>query len=296
LIKEWLDLFDLKVEQLGKLNLGTEEEPRIFGEKNATKVCEALIRAKSFSLARWLLALGIEDAGETISYEVAKFHVDLEDVARSPRLKKIAELGNLRDELKTVSPYARGDNKPKNQDEYTEREKRFERLKAEILALGEELEKEGVARRSKKGAVSAEKKSAAVPEFLTVLGPKVANNIVKYFASESGRKMISRLQKLGIKPHGGLIPGKEIKPSVELPFSGKTFVLTGTLKTMTRDKAAEEIRLRGGSVVGSVSRNTDFLITGEEAGSKLDKAVELGVKVINEAEFLRMCVQSERSR
>jgi DNA ligase (NAD+) len=290
LIKEWLDLFELEIKPLGELNLGTKEEPRTFGEKNAAKVCEALKRAKSFSLARWLLALGIEDAGETITYEVAKFHIDLEDVANSSRLEKIAKLGELYDELKAVSPYVRGETKPKNQEEHDERERLFENLKSDILTLGEELEKDGVAKRSKKwaSALSAGKKSQAVPEFLPAVGFKVANNIVKYFASETGQTVLSRLQKLGIKPQGGLTEGRKIESSTELPLSGKTFVLTGALKTMTRDKAAEEIRFRGGSVVGSVSKNTDFVVAGEEAGSKQAKAEELQVPVIDEARFREM--------
>jgi NAD-dependent DNA ligase len=285
LIKEWLDLFEIKVEQLGQLNLGTKENPRIFGEKQATKVCDALNRSKSFSLARWLLALGIEDAGETITFEVAKFHTDLEDVADSRRLRNIAKLGALYDEQKAVSPHVKKKNKPTSEGERIERRKRFECLKTEILNLGAELEKEGLAKPSKKWAASGAEKSNAVPEFLTVVGPKVANNIVKYFASDNGKKVLSRLRDLGIKPQGGLKETKEIRSSTPLPFDGQTFVLTGSLKSMTRNKAAEEIRVRGGSVVGAVSKNTDFVIAGEGTGSKLDKAKELGVRIVEEMEF-----------
>jgi DNA ligase (NAD+) len=288
LIREWLDLFDVPAVKLGELNLGTKEEPRIFGEKNATKVCQALERAKSFPLARWLLALGIEDAGETITYEVAKFHNDLEHVANSEPLNAIAELGGLYDELAVVSPFSRK-NKPKNEEEKTERKQRFEDLKREILALGEELEKQGVATRSEKWSkLATEKQSKAVPEFLTVVGPKVAKNIVEYFASESGGEMLSKLRKLKINPPGGFKAPKEVKSSAELQISGKTFVLTGALKSMTRDKAAEEIRARGGKVAGSVSKNTDYVLAGADAGSKLEKALALGVKVLDEAAFLKM--------
>ena len=288
LIKEWLDLFGLKAGPLGALNLGTKEEPRIFGGKNATKVCEALERAKSFSLARWLLALGIEDAGETITYEIAKFHADLEHVANSPLLEGIAKLGSLYDELAVVSPFARNENKPKNEEEKVQRTRRFELLKREILAMGEKLEKEGVARRNEKWAGLAEKKSKAVPEFLPVVGYKVARNILDYFASESGKKVLSRLRDLGINPPGSLNGRKESKASDELPFSGKSFVLTGSLTSMSRPKAAEEIRLRGGSIAGKVSKNTNFLVVGEEAGSKLQEAERLGVSIINEKNFLEM--------
>ena len=72
-------------------------------------------------------------------------------------------------------------------------------------------------------------------------------------------------------------------------FAGKTFVLTGTLPTLKREEAAAKIEALGGKVSSSVSKKTDFVLAGEEAGSKLEKAQELGVKILNEAEFLKMC-------
>ena len=82
LVREPLDLFELKVEQLGKLNLGTEENPRIFGEKNATKAIQAIERARTFPLSRWLYALAIPDVGKTTAADLARFHQTIEDVAR----------------------------------------------------------------------------------------------------------------------------------------------------------------------------------------------------------------------
>ena len=72
LVKEPLDLFDLKLEVLGKLNLGTDDEPRTFGEKNATKILDALQRAKTAPLSRWIHALAIADVGEATATELAK--------------------------------------------------------------------------------------------------------------------------------------------------------------------------------------------------------------------------------
>ena len=73
------------------------------------------------------------------------------------------------------------------------------------------------------------------------------------------------------------------------PFAGKTFVLTGTLPTLTREAAAAKIEAAGGKVSGSVSKKTDYVLAGAEAGSKLAKAQELGVKILDEAGFLKMC-------
>jgi DNA ligase (NAD+) len=84
-------------------------------------------------------------------------------------------------------------------------------------------------------------------------------------------------------------PEKEVSNSQLGGFTGKTFVLTGTLPTLTREEAAAKIELLGGKVSGRVSKKTDFVVAGEEAGSKLDKAQKLGVKIIDEKEFLKMC-------
>ena len=92
------------------------------------------------------------------------------------------------------------------------------------------------------------------------------------------------MRELGIKPQNEKI--NIARP--EGPFAGKTFVLTGTLPTLTREAATAKIEAAGGKVTGSVSKKTDFVLAGEEAGSKLTKAQELGVKILDEAEFLRM--------
>src|SRR6059058_5617648 len=89
LVREPLDLFELKVEQLAKLNLGSEEAPRIFGEKNATKAIEAIERAKTFPLSRWLYALAIPDVGKTTATDLARFHQTIEEVASSKLLRNV---------------------------------------------------------------------------------------------------------------------------------------------------------------------------------------------------------------
>lgn len=103
----------------------------------------------------------------------------------------------------------------------------------------------------------------------------------KFFALEDTKTMIEQLKELGVN----MISTAEVK---DTRFSGKTFVLTGTLPTYTRSAAAEIIESFGGKVSSSVSKKTDYVLAGEEAGSKLDKANALGVTVIDENEFLKM--------
>ena len=92
------------------------------------------------------------------------------------------------------------------------------------------------------------------------------------------------MKELGIQPASQKKPGQK----AELPFSGKTFVLTGTLPTMTREEAGARITSLGGKVTSNVSKNTDYVLAGADAGSKLEKARALGVKVIDEEEFLKL--------
>lgn len=115
------------------------------------------------------------------------------------------------------------------------------------------------------------------------VGPVVAESLFRFFAEPHNREVVEQLRACGVTwPEG--VPAA--KPT-EGPFAGKTVVLTGTLTAMGRDEAKAKVEALGGKVTGSVSKKTDLVIAGEEAGSKLDKARELGVTVWDEAEFLR---------
>jgi DNA ligase (NAD+) len=127
--------------------------------------------------------------------------------------------------------------------------------------------------------------AAAAPEQLQTVeevGPKVSESIAQFFAEPHNRELVERLRQAGLQfrqekrgPSGGAL-------------IGLTLVLTGTLPTLTRDEAKAKIEAAGGKVAGSVSKKTNYVVAGEEAGSKLDKAKELGVAVVDEAALLEM--------
>jgi DNA ligase (NAD+) len=279
LVKEPLDVFDLDPEELAKLNLGTQEEPRLFGLKNATKLTAAVGRSKELPLSRWLYALAIPDVGETTAYEIGSFHRDLHDVAQSKLLKGVVDLSAKIAEAKEVNPKSRKKHLKKASDTQ-ERAKRYEALRLEIESIGKGLEAAGFAKRSMK--------ISKVASFSTEVGPVVAENILDYFSSGAGRSVMRRLEHLKISPKGTPVNSKEGTSRPAQSFSGKTFVLTGTLSEMPRAKAAEAIRARGGNVASSVSKNTSYLVAGENPGSKLDDATTLGVPTLDEKQFLAL--------
>jgi DNA ligase (NAD+) len=123
--------------------------------------------------------------------------------------------------------------------------------------------------------------SAEELEAVNEVGPKVAQAIVEFFAVDKNRELVKDLTSLGL----AMTAEKRVKTST---LEGLTFVLTGTLPNLTREIAKEKIESAGGKVSGSVSKKTSYVVAGEEAGSKLDKANSLGVAVVDEAGLLAL--------
>jgi DNA ligase (NAD+) len=113
------------------------------------------------------------------------------------------------------------------------------------------------------------------------VGPKRAENIFKYFHSPLGEQVVKEMREIGLK----LTHEKKAAPAGGLPLAGMTIVVTGSLEKYDRHQIEAAIKDHGGKTSGSVSKKTSFVLAGEKAGSKLDKARELGVRVLNEAEF-----------
>ena len=125
--------------------------------------------------------------------------------------------------------------------------------------------------------------NASFEDFAAIsdIGEVTANTLVEFFADENNRNMCRELMELGVLCKSVSEPKKDT-------LLGLTFVLTGTLPTMTREEASELIKKNGGKVSSSVSKKTSYVVAGEEAGSKLTKAVALGVTVIDEDGLLSM--------
>jgi DNA ligase (NAD+) len=259
LVREPLDVFNLTVDELAALNLGTEDSPRVFGRKNAEKAIQAIALAKTAPLSRWLFGLAIPEIGKTTAGQLAAFHDTIEETAGSPILRDVVAYHEKSEQARQIR---------------RQEPERYEQLKREIDEAAARLVAVGFAEKSKG-------KDAAI---VTEIGPVAAKSVLAYFASAAGEAVLARMAQLGIHPASE----KAARRKEGLPFAGKTFVLTGTLPSLKREEASARIEALGGKVSGSVSKNTSYVLAGAEAGSKLEKARELGVKVIDEAEFLKM--------
>lgn len=160
--------------------------------------------------------------------------------------------------------------------------KPFDRL---LYALGIRFIGAGVAKKLAEHFLSIDRlMNASIDEIESVheIGPSISGSVIRFFSNKKNREIIEVLRRAGLNF------SMEKRKALSEKFLGKSFILTGTLSSMSRDEAKEIILAHSGKVVSSVSKNTDYVIAGEKAGSKLDKAQKLGVKIIDEDEFISM--------
>lgn len=221
----------------------------LFKDKRATNLFEAIQDKKYTSLERFIYALGIRYLGEKASSDIAKYlHANLKRVSKVPEIQKT---------------------KPKvEQITLFEDEKPVKKIKEDAFTPLDLLETVD---------------SIKVEDLLNVegIGEKVAEAVKEWFKEKDNRALIKKFYNTGLVLHAG-------ETGKKTAITGKGFVLTGTLTTMTRSQAKALIKQSGGDVHSSVSAKTDYVVAGESAGSKLNKAKELGVKIIDEEEFKKL--------
>ena len=126
---------------------------------------------------------------------------------------------------------------------------------------------------------------AGVDTGIKGIGPEIAESVASFFEDPQNKQTIKRLLEAGVRPEG-------VSPPVSSSFAAeKTFVITGSLGTMTRSQAKDFIEKKGGRLSSSVGPNTDYLVVGESPGSKLNKAEDLGVPTLSEDALLRLLEQ-----
>lgn len=269
-----LDLFSLTVEQLGALNLGTDDEPRRFGEKNAAKALAALQNARTLPLERWLTAFGISTIGTVTARTTARYHRNLQELAGSDFLHLLVQIEEGVERYNALNPKARA-NKGADKDTLLARQAE---LKAELEATA--------APYTTRGYVTLEADGANKLKFTNPLGSVSTRKLLAYFSSTAGQSVLQTLGQLGINPvSAGFV--ENMNNQAEGPLSGKTFVLTGAL-SRPRPEFEKMITAAGGKATGSVTKNTTYLVAGEGGGSKRDKAARLGIPVIGEEELLTL--------
>jgi len=273
IVRSPLDLFTLSGEQLANLELdpakmesGELSKPRRFGEKRARSVLGTLQRAaEEKPLSRWIYAMGIPQVGESASRELSRLCPDLASLPQCEVLGMIRERGEKENWCKE-HPYRPG-KEVISEEEKVLRKATHDEYKPRISELGEAL---------------------SVYQVASELGGVAAGNLVDFFESDTGRAVLERLSALGICPRSDNFAPRPAAGGAEgLPLAGKTFVITGTL-SKPRDEFKRLIESKGGKVTGSISKSTDYLLSGEGGGSKRDKAENLKVLVIGEEELERM--------
>ncbi len=280
MVESPLKLFTLTEAELAVLNIGTEEEPRVFGARHAARLLEAVERARALPLDRWLHALGIPGVGKTTAQQLAAAHTDLDGVAKSSLLPKILKVQTLMDQALQVNP----DSTANPPADAAERETRTAALKAindHLLVLADELEAAG---QLEKRQVHTKKNGVRSVEIQTKIKQDGAAGALDFFASSRGQELLDGLRTLAINPRAAAKADDSAGP-----LAGKTLVLTGTLETMSRDEAADTVRAAGGTVTSAVSRNTAYLVAGANTGAtKTSKAAALGVPILDEPAFLAL--------
>ncbi|MEA2098245.1 MAG: NAD-dependent DNA ligase LigA [Patescibacteria group bacterium] len=231
-----------------ELKKGDFESLERFAEKSTDNLIKAIEESKKITLGKFIFALGIRHVGEETAILLSKEIINSMTVFSKSEQQR---LGQKKWKNGKMGNYSNSKSELKN-----------------VLWLN----------------VLANYSVENLAE-INGIGETVAESVVDYFSDQKNLAIIDKLLKLGVEIKNETSVS-EI--AVTQKLKGLSFVLTGTMKILSRDIAKEKIRTLGGNISSSVSKNTSYVVVGEKPGSKLKKAEELGVKVINEDEFLKM--------
>ena len=258
-----------------RISKGADAEDEAAVWRCTNPDCPAQVRGR---IEHWCArgAMDIEGGGEVLAAQLEKSGL-VRDVAELYKLK-LDELANLeRMGEKSAKNFLDGLEASKGRD-----------LWRVLFGLGILHVGSGAAKSLGRAFADLDEVFAAGPARLADaedIGEVIARSIAQWQDDSRNRDLIERLRKAGVNFKSAL----HNAASALGPLAGKTFVLTGTLPTLKREEAAARIESLGGRVSSSVSKKTDYVVAGEEAGSKLEKAQKLGLKILDEAEFLKLC-------
>ncbi len=275
LIHDPSDLYRLELAQLAGLER--------MAEKSAQNLLDALQRSKSTSLARFLFALGIREVGEATAQALAEHFGELDALMNTPEADFIVTRGiegigpGTAENIVIAAAREGGESAESALEQWLEGRK-IAGLKQEAAQrLAERFPTLGDLRQAEEADLRFEKTSR-----VEGVGPVVAAHIAAFFHQAHNRQVIAKLRAAGIDWEA---PAPQA--TAEQSLAGKTIVLTGTL-SRPRNEVKEQLQALGAKVTGSVSKKTDYLIAGADAGSKLAKAEQLGVEVLDEAGLARL--------
>ncbi|MDB4721315.1 NAD-dependent DNA ligase LigA [Verrucomicrobiales bacterium] len=269
LVRNPLDLFDLKAEQLAemeldpaKLHSGATSKPRRLGQKKALKLTQSIQSAKDLPLARWLHALGIPNLGESASKECARTHRSFDEISNSSILELISERWEKENWVKN-NP-VKSKNITNDTSSSIDRSEQSKQFKNRIIEINELLQNY---------RISSE------------LGGVACRSLITYLNTEPGKSALNKLKGLDISPSStNYAPIPSLEETESLPLSKTTWVITGTLSE-SRSYFKSLIETNGGNVTGSISKKTNYLLAGNNPGSKLEKANKLSIEVITESKL-----------
>jgi DNA ligase (NAD+) len=287
LIEDQADIFFLKPEPLLELEG--------FAEKKVQNLLDSIERARQRPLAQLLTSLGIDGVGSTVANLLVANFDSLDALADAALRTKAAEL-SFRQVTEPLVQSVRGDlfgqgddvirSIERLDDPLTELAPRYleardvdVRLKRLLKPLYETIEADTDAIAA---ALNALIDAAAPLLRIDGLGPVLVENVVSWFADEHNQRIVAKMKAAGVNMQG------EKKVAASDALQGKIFVLTGTLPNMSRDEATALIEAHGGKVSGSVSSKTSYVLVGDSPGSKADKARQLNIPIISEAELKMM--------